>query len=180
MKRRYILSFSVVTVLGLVLVATWARPDVISDYVVLAASAGPPGVDIHKTCRESERAITAIFGNSNAATFENCMRQEHTDQAQIVRDWASYPAADKTHCVQPKVYMPSYIEWLTCLEIARDVRRCEQKMPLLRPRPDAPATAHVRDLALPFPVHATPALAGSQPRLRDKSLQPCTAGRNRR
>jgi hypothetical protein len=123
MKRRYILSFSVVTVLGLVPVATWARPDLISDYVVLAASAGLPGVDIQKTCRESERAITAIFGNSNAATFENCMRQEQTDQAQIVKDWESYPAADKTHCVQPKVYMPSYVEWLTCLEIARDVRR---------------------------------------------------------
>ena len=121
MKRRHILSFSVITVLELVSVATWARPDVISDYVLLAA--GPPGVDIHKTCRESERAITAIFGNSTAATFENCMRQEQTDQAQIVKDWASYPAADKTHCVQPKVYMPSYVEWLTCLEIARDVRR---------------------------------------------------------
>jgi hypothetical protein len=51
------------------------------------------------------------------------MRQEQTDQAQIVKDWASYLAADKTHCVQPKVYMPSYVEWLTCLEIARDVRR---------------------------------------------------------
>jgi hypothetical protein len=93
MKRRHILSFSVVTVLGLVPAAAWARPDVISDYVLLAASAGPPGVDIHKTCRESERAITAIFGNSTAATFENCMRQEQTDQAQIVKDRASYPAA---------------------------------------------------------------------------------------
>jgi hypothetical protein len=121
MKRRHILSLSVITVLGLGPVATWARPDVISDYLLLAASAGPPGIDIHKTCRESERAITAIFDNSNAATFENCMRQEQTDQAQIV--WATYPAADKTHCVQPKVYMPSYVEWLTCLEIARDVRR---------------------------------------------------------
>ena len=123
MKRRHILSFSVITVLWLVPVATGAQPGVISDYVLLAASAGPPGIDIHKTCRESDRAITAIFGNSTAAIFENCMRQEQADQAQIAKDWASYPAADKTHCVQPKVYMPSYVEWLTCLEIARDVRR---------------------------------------------------------
>jgi hypothetical protein len=97
MKRRHILSSSVITVLGFVSVATWARPDVISDYVLLAASAGPPGIDIQKTCRESDRAIAAIFGNSTAATFENCMRQEQTDQAQIVKDWASYPAADKIH-----------------------------------------------------------------------------------
>jgi hypothetical protein len=69
MKRRRILSFSVITVLGLVSVSTWARPDVISDYVHLAASAGPPGINIQKTCRESDRAIAAIFGNSNAATF---------------------------------------------------------------------------------------------------------------
>ena len=123
MRRRHILGFSVITALGLVPVATWAQPGVISDYVLLAASAGPPGIDIQKTCRESDRAITAIFGNSTAAIFENCMRQEQADQAQIVKDWASYPAADKTHCVQPTVYMPSYVEWLTCLEIARDVRR---------------------------------------------------------
>ena len=122
MKRPHILSFSVITVLGLVPVATLARPDAISDYVLLAASAAPPGIDIHKTCRESDRAITAIFGNSTAGTFENCMRQEQTDRAQIVKDWASYPAADKTHCVQPKVYMPSYVEWLTCFEMERDIR----------------------------------------------------------
>jgi hypothetical protein len=52
MKRRHILSFSVITVLGLVPVATWAQPGVISDYVLLAASAGLPGIDIQKTCRE--------------------------------------------------------------------------------------------------------------------------------
>jgi hypothetical protein len=97
MKRRHILSFSVVTVLGLVPVAAWARPDVISDYVLLTASAGPPGVDIQETCRQSERAITAIFGNSNAATFENCMRQEQTDQAQCNRRYICRVTSNGSH-----------------------------------------------------------------------------------
>jgi hypothetical protein len=39
-----------------------------------------------------------------------------------------YPMTAKQLCVQPKIYLPSYVEWLTCLEMDLDVRtmRTEQ------------------------------------------------------
>ena len=33
------------------------------------------------------------------------------------------PADARSHCVQTNVYMPSYIEWLTCFEMEIDVRK---------------------------------------------------------
>ena len=87
-----------------------------------AAADGPPTIDIQKTCRASEKALIAIFGDKTAATFEGCMNQEETARDQIAKSWSSFSSADRT-CVNAKHYMPSYVEWLTCLEMRRDVRK---------------------------------------------------------
>jgi hypothetical protein len=36
-------------------------------------------------------------------------------------------AADKAQCMRTGVYLPSYVEWLTCLEMERDVRKMQQE-----------------------------------------------------
>src|SRR5260370_39998835 len=48
---------------------------------------------------------------------------------QLETDWATYPASDKARCVQPKEYTPGYVEWLTCLEMDRDVRAMRKGQP---------------------------------------------------
>jgi len=84
---------------------------------------GLPAADIQLTCRESEKSLKAIFGESTAVTYDGCITQEQAAREQLVKDWASYAAADRQRCAIPKQYMPSYVEWLTCFEMARDVRR---------------------------------------------------------
>ena len=88
-----------------------------------AASNGPPRIDVQTTCQTSENEITKLFGEKTAVTYEHCMNQETAALEQIEKNWTTYPAADKAHCVQPRGHMPSYVEWLTCFEIQRDVRR---------------------------------------------------------
>jgi hypothetical protein len=86
--------------------------------------AGPPTADIKSTCRESEKAIKAIFGaGATSVTYDGCMDQEKAAREQLVKDWATFTAADRQHCVDPKQYMPSYVEWLTCLEMAAQVKK---------------------------------------------------------
>ncbi len=41
--------------------------------------------------------------------------------------WATYPAEDKSRCVQTELYLPSYVEWITCLEMERDARKMRQQ-----------------------------------------------------
>jgi hypothetical protein len=44
-------------------------------------------------------------------------------------NWASYPARAKAQCVQPGEYLPSYIEWKTCIEMPRDVTAIRKDQP---------------------------------------------------
>ena len=89
--------------------------------VASAASNGVPTVDIAITCRTSEKALIAIFGASYQQTFESCMTSEKAAREQIVKDWQKFPAGGRQRCVITTGYMPSYIEWLTCLEMEQQV-----------------------------------------------------------
>ena len=94
-------------------------PILLGTYVLTAA----PKIDSLATCKATVAAITDLFGDQTFATIENCMRQENEALAQIQKDWGTYPASDKALCAQTKAYMPNYVEWLTCFEMFRDVRK---------------------------------------------------------
>lgn len=94
-----------------------------STLVLAAASGGPPKVNIEVTCRVSEIEIKKLFGNDSKVTASDCLRQENAAWDELVKTWATFPPADRTLCVQPRSHMPSYVEWLTCLETQKDLRR---------------------------------------------------------
>jgi hypothetical protein len=52
---------------------------------------------------------------------------EQKARDQIVKDLATYSSADKALCMKTGVYLPSYVEWLTCLEMERDVRKMDRE-----------------------------------------------------
>ena len=108
-------------------------PIFVGMHVLVATTGDVPRVDIQKTCRTSEKTIKEAFGSSDN-TFENCMQQEKANLEQLIKDWGTYPAAAKSQCVQPAVYMPNYTEWLTCLEMEKEVA----KMRLENPAPSVP------------------------------------------
>jgi hypothetical protein len=112
-------------------------PILVGMYVLVATSGGVPRIDIESNCQATEKTIQDIFGDSTGITVGNCMRQENAAREDMLKDWASYTAADKAHCAQPKGYNPSYVEWLTCFEMQRDVRqlRLENPVPGAQPRP---------------------------------------------
>src|SRR5262249_13823753 len=88
-----------------------------------AAVGGPPRIAIETTCRSGEKEIIKLFGETTMATYDGCMKQESDAFGQLTANWASYSASDKALCVQTNVFMPSYVEWHTCLEIQRDLKR---------------------------------------------------------
>ena len=45
---------------------------------------------------------------------------------QIVKDRATYSADDERLCMRTDVYLLSYVEWITCLEMERDVRKMDR------------------------------------------------------
>ena len=101
-------------------------PLVLGSQLVIAAADGVPTIDIQKTCKA---AAVVTAGPSAQTDINICVSSEQKARDQLVKDWAQYAAADKTRCVQsgPRVYLPSYIEWLTCLEMETAVKKMRQE-----------------------------------------------------
>jgi hypothetical protein len=88
------------------------------------AMAQVPTADVQNTCRFAAAAMVDLMGGTTVEQGVNgCLDSENVARAQIIKDWNTYSAADRTQCLQTGVYLPSYVEWLTCLEMERDVRR---------------------------------------------------------
>jgi hypothetical protein len=86
----------------------------------VTAQAEIPHINIEETCRAAGRAM----GGSTTEQDRNaCLDSAQKAREQIIKDQATYSSADKRRCMRTGVYLPSYVEWLTCLEMERDVRK---------------------------------------------------------
>ena len=107
------------------------------SHVAFAASAQVPTVNIEETCSIAATAMVQLMGSSTVDNDrEICLGSERGARGTLVKDWGAYSGEDRSRCIQTGVYLPSYVEWLTCLDMERDVR----KMQINQPDPRAPVT----------------------------------------
>lgn len=85
-----------------------------------AQRGGIPTIDIQKGCRAAEAELKALFSGTGDV-YDTCVNDEQEGQNQLAREWETFPALARRLCVQPTAYLPSYVEWLTCIELTRDV-----------------------------------------------------------
>ena len=81
-----------------------------------------PEFDVAPSCRGASQAA---IGNRD---MEGCLQQERNARDELSREWAQFPVRDRTTCEHSTSMggIPSYVEMLTCLEIARDVRTMDK------------------------------------------------------
>jgi hypothetical protein len=99
--------------IGIPLAALAAAP-----YLLVASTGSLPTIDVKSLCL---RGATVLSQGSVVDTARACEQDEMAARDQMLKDWATYSASDKGFCIQPSSYLPSYVEWLTCLETSRDV-----------------------------------------------------------
>src|SRR5262249_44948371 len=56
-----------------------------------------------------------------------CKDTANKARDQMNKDWGTYAASDRAGCIQTGVYLPSYVEWLTCFEMNKVVREARQQ-----------------------------------------------------
>jgi hypothetical protein len=108
-----------------------------------ARALGIPTVDLSVTCQplNTPSADDGKKGRKRAAKRKQapddaCLKSEHAALDDIIKQWRQFSREDRTRCVTPHLYSPSYVEWLTCLEMQRDVRKLRQENPEpLQPAP---------------------------------------------
>ena len=80
----------------------------------------PASFDVAVSCRAAASA-----GIAESQGYQSCMNDERSAREELVRDWATFAAADRSRCTTELSGggLPSYVELLVCLQIARDASR---------------------------------------------------------
>jgi len=92
------------------------------------AQAQVPTINIQETCRAAAGVMTNIgIGGAGANDVQICLDSENKAREQIVKEWATFQRSDREGCIQTGVYLPSYIEWLTCFEMNKFAREARQQ-----------------------------------------------------
>jgi hypothetical protein len=101
-----------------------------------------PTLDVHPVCRgiASQSELEVGLQRTN---FEQCLQSEQAVRDEVKKEWSTFSTADKTHCVALAKTggESSYTELLTCMEMARDVRKLHSDANSLSEQniPSAPA-----------------------------------------
>jgi hypothetical protein len=96
-----------------------------SNLVMVAADV--PKLNIEPSCKSA-----GIEGMALGRTTQSCINDENTARDQLVKDWSTFSADDKNHCLSMVSTggSPSYVELLSCLEMSRDAKKIAQGQPI--------------------------------------------------
>jgi hypothetical protein len=89
-----------------------------------AASDGYPMLDTTPLCR-ALTSSTSLLEGLGTSTFDQCMKGQQDDRQDMIKQWATFSAEDRRHCVAVATMggVPSYTDLVSCLEMSRDARK---------------------------------------------------------
>ena len=94
-------------------------------HLAVPAADSVPTLNVEQVCQGIAQQGGVTFHDSAVGDEKkNCVDSEQAIRDELVKQWGSFVAADKTHCTNESQMggESSYTELLTCLEMARDVR----------------------------------------------------------
>jgi hypothetical protein len=100
--------------------------------VLLLTAIGPaladevPVLNVEPVCRGiAQQASTPAERGGPDLAFTECIKSERAIRQQLAEEWSTFVSADRANCVGEAATggEASYTELLTCLEMARDVRK---------------------------------------------------------
>jgi hypothetical protein len=97
----------------------------LQQLVTPAAADNVPVLNIEPVCQGIAQQGGSSFHDSEVTKEkQDCLQSEKEVREQLVKQWSSFPASDKSACIREATMGgdSSYTELLTCLEMARDVR----------------------------------------------------------
>ena len=96
--------------------------------ILSARSDDIPTLDVNPVCR-GIATQGELEAGLQQTSFQQCVQSEQEVREQIKKEWSTFSASDKSHCVALAKTggESSYTELITCMEMARDVRKLQQK-----------------------------------------------------
>jgi hypothetical protein len=119
MRSRSVISRSMVARSSAVLVALASlgfsvSPVLADQYPKLNTAPVCHGITEQSDLQEGFRRVS----------FDECMKAEQGDREAMIKEWPTFSADDKRHCIAEATMggESSYTDLLTCMEMSRDVR----------------------------------------------------------
>jgi hypothetical protein len=108
---------------------TWEQPMpallpiFLTGSIIVLAADQVPKLNYEPSCKAA--ATTGLAGRDSSA----CKRDEEAARDKLQEEWGKFNAGQRRHCVQLSTLggSPSYVELLTCLEMARDAENLKNK-----------------------------------------------------
>ena len=85
-----------------------------------------PVLNVLPVCRGiTSQGAAPLQAGDRSVTLKQCLDAEQADRETMKSEWSTFSAADKKHCIAEATMggESSYTELVTCLEMARDVRK---------------------------------------------------------
>jgi hypothetical protein len=94
----------------------------LGSQIVLAADPVPQ-LDASLSCRSA--GASSLMGQAGTRTAAACEKDENDARGKLNQDWSSYSAAEQARCTRLTTLggSPSYVELLTCLEMAKAAKQ---------------------------------------------------------
>ena len=94
-----------------------------ASHIALAADTVPK-FDVERTCRPA--AIAGVLPGRDSSA---CQRDENEARSKLEQDWTQYTAGQRSQCAgfAGLDRAPSYVELLTCLEMAKQAKELPQE-----------------------------------------------------
>ena len=97
---------------------------VLGTQLVITVADGVPQYDIARGCRlDSTQAFDLNTGQNE--TIKRCVSDEQRAMAQLQTQWSQFVESERTQCTGEANIggTPSYVDLLTCLQLAKDARQ---------------------------------------------------------
>jgi hypothetical protein len=85
-----------------------------------------PVLNVLPVCRGiTSQGAAPLQAGDRSVTLKQCLDAEQADRETMKNEWSTFSASDKKHCIAEATMggESSYTELVTCLEMARDVRK---------------------------------------------------------
>jgi hypothetical protein len=143
-----------------------------------------PQLDVEPVCKGiAEQGGVTFRDPAVPQEKKNCIESERAVREQLAKQWSSFSADDRTHCLNETTMggESSYTELLTCLEMARDVRATRAEATASRAAPTRSPSSPSQPNVQPAPAEraSRPTSAKKPPKLEVdstlKELEPANA-----
>jgi hypothetical protein len=116
---------------------------ILGVHLMVPVADSVPNLNVEQVCQGiAQQGGVTFHDTAVGQEQQNCVDSEKAIREQLVKEWSSFAPADKIHCTNESRMggESSYTELLTCLEMARDVRKMssEQNSNTILPAATAP------------------------------------------